>query len=104
MDKLGALKKEEEDRLARLAKKDNALAKLAELLPPLMERSGRAKAAAERGAQAAADAKELLPLIEAEAAKLAAKLNEPVNDAQVAEELAYLPLPPCTSLYLPAPP
>ena len=51
MDKLGALKKEEEDRLARLAKKDNALAKLAELLPPLMERSGRAKAAAERGAQ-----------------------------------------------------
>jgi len=40
MDKLGALKKEEEDRLARLAKKDNALAKLAELLPPLMERSG----------------------------------------------------------------
>ena len=40
MDKLGALKKEEEDRLARLAKKDNALAKLAELLPPLMARSG----------------------------------------------------------------
>ena len=27
-----------------------------------------------------------------------------MNDAQVAEELAYLPLPPCTSLDLPVPP
>ena len=52
----------------------------------------------------AKEAKELLPLIEAETAKLVAKLNEPVNDAQVAEELAYLPAPPCISLDLPVPP
>mmetsp|Transcript_27072 Transcript_27072/g.64442 ORF Transcript_27072/g.64442 Transcript_27072/m.64442 type:complete len:1509 (-) Transcript_27072:202-4728(-) len=91
MDKLGALKKEEEDRLGRQAKKDNALAKLAELLPPLMERTGRAKAAAQRGADAAKSAAALLPWVEEETAKLAAKLAAPpTNDAQVADELGKL--------------
>ena len=88
MDKLGALKKEEEERLKRQAMKDDALAKLAELLPPLMERNGRAKAAAQRGADAAKGAAALLPWVEAETAKLAAKLAAPpANDAQVAGRL-----------------
>jgi len=91
MDKLGALKKEEEERLKRQALKDNALAKLAELLPPLMERNGRAKAAAQRGADAAKEAAALLPWVMEETARLADKLAKPpANDAQVTDELERL--------------
>ena len=88
MGKLGALKKEEEDRLRRQAMKNNALDKLAELLPPLMERTGRAQGAAQRGADAAKEAASLLPWVEAERKKLEAKLA--------------VRLPPCARLRPPA--
>ena len=91
MDKLGKMQKEEEERLKRQEKRDNALAKLAELLPPLMERNNRAKSAAARGAEAAKVAAELLPWVQAETQRLAEQLAAPpTSDARIADELAKL--------------